>query len=112
MTLLSGDDFTVLPFIACGGKGTISVSSNVVPRMMGDLVRAARRGDFATALGLQVKLNTLHRLLFVEPNPIPVKAALHLMRKFGPDVRLPLLPLTEPHVPALREELARLGLLG
>jgi 4-hydroxy-tetrahydrodipicolinate synthase len=112
LTLLSGDDFTVLPFVACGGEGVISVSSNVAPRLMADLVEAARRGEREKAAELQVRLNPLHRLLFIEPNPIPVKWALHLLGLFGPDIRLPLVPLGEPHRTALGAELRRLGLLS
>jgi 4-hydroxy-tetrahydrodipicolinate synthase len=111
LTLLSGDDFTVLPFIACGGKGVISVSSNVAPRLMADLVEAARTGDVAKARGLQVRLNPLHRLLFCESNPIPVKWALHLMGLFGPELRLPLVPMTEANAHKLQAELSHLGLL-
>jgi 4-hydroxy-tetrahydrodipicolinate synthase len=111
ITLLSGDDFTVLPFIACGGKGVISVSANVAPRLMAELVAAARAGSLAQARELQVRMNTLHRLLFVESNPIPVKWALHLMGVFGPELRLPLTPLSEPNAAKLREELERLSLL-
>lgn len=111
LTLLSGDDFTVLPMIACGGKGVISVSSNVAPRMMADLVDSARRGDLSTARELQVRLNGLHHLLFVESNPIPVKWALHLLGLFGPEVRLPLVPMTEPNAKKLEAELRKLGLL-
>ncbi|MCY1047075.1 4-hydroxy-tetrahydrodipicolinate synthase [Corallococcus sp. bb12-1] len=111
LTLLSGDDFTVLPFIACGGQGVISVSSNVAPRMMADLVAAARGGDIAKARGLQVRMNALHRLLFVESNPIPVKWALHLMGLFGPEVRLPLVPMGEANAAKLKDALAHLGLL-
>ncbi|HEX8705565.1 MAG TPA: 4-hydroxy-tetrahydrodipicolinate synthase [Myxococcaceae bacterium] len=110
ITLLSGDDFTVLPFIACGGKGVISVSSNVAPRMMADLVEAALAGELAKARELQVKMNALHRLLFVESNPIPVKWAMHLLGLFGPEIRLPLTPMTEPNAAKLREELERLNL--
>ncbi|WP_342375917.1 4-hydroxy-tetrahydrodipicolinate synthase [Myxococcus stipitatus] len=111
LTLLSGDDFTVLPFIACGGKGVISVSSNLAPRMMADLVALARAGDIAKARELQVKMNNLHRLLFIESSPIPVKWGLHLLGLFGPEVRLPLVPMTEPHAAKLGEELRHLGLL-
>jgi 4-hydroxy-tetrahydrodipicolinate synthase len=111
LTLLSGDDFTVLPFIACGGKGVISVSSNVAPRLMADLVAAARGGDIAKARELQVRLNPLHRLLFCESNPIPVKWALHLMGLFGPELRLPLVPMTEANAHKLQAELSSLGLL-
>ncbi|MFB1480008.1 4-hydroxy-tetrahydrodipicolinate synthase [Corallococcus sp. RDP092CA] len=111
LTLLSGDDFTVLPFIACGGKGVISVSSNVAPRMMADLVAAARRHDIAKARDLQVRMNALHRLLFVESNPIPVKWALHLLGMFGPELRLPLVPMGEANAAKLKAELSGLGLL-
>jgi 4-hydroxy-tetrahydrodipicolinate synthase len=111
LTLLSGDDFTVLPFIACGGKGVISVSSNVAPRMMADLVAAARGGDLKRALELQVRMNNLHRLLFVESSPIPVKWALHVLGLFGPEVRLPLVPMTEPNAKKLEAELRHLGLV-
>ncbi len=112
LTLLSGDDFTVLPFIACGGKGVISVSSNVAPRMMVDLVSSALSGDSSRALELQVRLNTLHRLLFVEPNPVPVKWALHKMGLFGPELRLPLVPMGAANAALLEAELLRLGLLA
>ncbi|WP_338864026.1 4-hydroxy-tetrahydrodipicolinate synthase [Myxococcus stipitatus] len=112
LTLLSGDDFTVLPFIACGGKGVISVSSNLAPRMMADLVALARAGDIAKARELQVKMNNLHRLLFIESSPTPVKWGLHLLGLFGPEVRLPLVPMTEPNAAKLAEELRHLGLLN
>ncbi len=111
LTLLSGDDFTVLPFIACGGKGVISVSSNVAPRMMADLVAAARAGELAKARELQVRMNELHRLLFVESNPIPVKWALHKLGLFGPELRLPLVPMSEPNAKKLEAELRKLGLV-
>jgi 4-hydroxy-tetrahydrodipicolinate synthase len=111
LTLLSGDDFTVLPFIACGGKGVISVSSNVAPRMMADLVAAARAGQLAKARDLQVRMNELHKLLFIESSPIPVKWALHKLGLFGPELRLPLVPMTEPNAKKLEAELRKLGLL-
>jgi 4-hydroxy-tetrahydrodipicolinate synthase len=111
LTLLSGDDFTVLPFIACGGKGVISVSGNVAPRMMSDLVKAARAADLPRALELQTRLNRLHRLLFVESNPIPVKCALSLMKRYSPELRLPLTPMTEANAAQLKDELVKLGLL-
>src|SRR5258707_10486716 len=111
LTLLSGDDFTIVPFIACGGKGVISVSANVAPRMISDMTKAARSGPMARAAELQVKTNGLHRLLFVESNPIPVKWALHLMGKFGPEIRLPLVPMSESNASKLKDELRKLGLL-
>jgi 4-hydroxy-tetrahydrodipicolinate synthase len=111
LTLLTGDDFTVLPFIACGGKGVISVSSNVAPRLMADLVASARASDLPRARELQVRMNALHRLLFVESNPIPVKWALHKMKLFGPEVRLPLVQMSEANAALLEAELGKLGLM-
>ena len=112
LSLLSGDDFTVLPFIACGGRGVISVSSNVAPRMMADLVAAARGGNVKRALELQVQMNALHRLLFLESNPIPVKWALHLMGKFSPELRLPLTSMSEANAAKLEGELKKLKLIS
>ncbi len=112
LTLLSGDDFIVAPFCFSGGRGVVSVSSNVVPKMMADLVSAAIAGDHATALQLQLKLQPLHRVLFCESNPIPVKMALHLMGKFTSEIRPPLFAMSEPNVAKLRAELVALGLMS
>lgn len=109
-SLLSGDDFTVLPFIACGGRGVISVSANVAPRHMADLVHGALEGRIDRAAALQVEMNALHRALFLESNPIPVKAALHLLGRFADEVRQPLLPASAPVREKLREALRGLGL--
>lgn len=111
MTLLSGDDFTVLPFIACGGRGVISVSANVAPRLMADLVAAALSADLKRALALQLELQPLHRLLFCESNPIPVKMALHQLGQFTQEIRAPLTVMTEGNAAQLKAELARLKLL-
>lgn len=111
LTLLSGDDFVVAPFIFSGGRGVVSVSANVVPREMADLCSAALGGEIPKARALQLKLQPLHRLLFVEPNPTPVKMALHLMGKFGQEIRSPLLPMTEANTAKLKAELERLGVL-
>lgn len=111
LTLLSGDDFVVAPFIFSGGKGVVSVSSNVAPRKMADLCAAALANDVETARRIQLELQPLHRLLFVESNPIPVKWALHLMGKFGPEIRPPLLPMTEGNAEKLKAELKKLGLV-
>ena len=111
LTLLSGDDFVVAPFCFSGGRGVISVSSNVVPRLMADLVEAALKGDHAKALALQLKLQPLHRALFCESNPIPVKMALHLMGRFGTEIRAPLTVMTEGNAAKLKEELQRLKLI-
>ncbi len=111
LSLISGDDFTVLPFIASGGTGVISVSANVAPRMMSDLVKSARTGQWPRAREIQVKMNTLHKLLFIESSPIPVKWALHLMNRFGPEIRLPLVPASEATAAKLKDELKRLALI-
>jgi len=111
ISLLSGDDFTIAPFIALGGRGVISVSGNLAPRMVSDLVKAALAGDVRTAAELQVRLNPLHRSLFLESSPIPVKAGLHLMGKFSSEIRLPLTPMTEGPLGVLRQSMQDLGLL-
>lgn len=109
-SLLSGDDFTVLPFIACGGRGVISVSANVAPRHMAELVHSALEGRIERAAALQVEMNALHRALFLESNPIPVKAALHLLGRYADEVRLPLVPASPSVREKLGEALKGLGL--
>lgn len=112
ITLLSGDDFVVAPFIFSGGKGVISVSSNVAPRKMADLCAAALKGDIEGARRHQLELQPLHRLLFIESNPIPVKMALHQMGLFGTEIRPPLTQMTDGNAAKLKEELGKLGLLS
>jgi 4-hydroxy-tetrahydrodipicolinate synthase len=112
ITLISGDDFTVLPFIACGGKGVISVSANAAPRMMADLVAASLQGQWDRAQKLQTQLNRLHQLLFAESNPIPLKSALTRLKLCGPELRLPLTPASPELAQKLDAELRRLGLLS
>ncbi len=107
---LSGDDFTVLPYIACGGHGVISVVGNIAPRAMKELVVAARKGDLAAALEKQVAMAELNRMMFVETNPGPVKAAVALMGKAGPEIRLPLAPVGDASLAKVREAMVRFGL--
>ncbi|HEX7623715.1 MAG TPA: 4-hydroxy-tetrahydrodipicolinate synthase [Anaeromyxobacteraceae bacterium] len=109
---LSGDDFTVLPYIACGGHGVISVVTNIAPRAMKDLVSAALRGDYARALERQVALAELNRAMFIETNPGPVKAAVALMGRAGPDLRLPLAPVSDANLAKIREAMVRFGLVA
>lgn len=111
LQLLSGDDFTIAPFIAVGGKGVISVSANVAPRLVADLCDAALKGDRLKSKDLQLRLNPLHRALFLESNPIPVKAALAMMGRFPEELRLPLTPMSEGPKGKLREALHGLGLV-
>jgi len=91
LTILSGDDSLTLPFIALGAQGVISVASNVVPRPVARMVRAALAGDLVTARAVHAKLYPLFKALFIEPNPVPVKAAMaHAGILSSPEVRLPL----------------------
>jgi 4-hydroxy-tetrahydrodipicolinate synthase len=112
MSFLSGDDFTAAPFLLCGGHGLISVVANVVPRAMKALVTAARRGDAAAAVEQQVRLAELNRAMFVETNPAPVKAALGLLARCSPELRLPLAPLAEASLAKVREAMVRYGVLS
>lgn len=112
LAYLSGDDFTVLPYIACGGQGVISVVANIAPRAMKELVVACRRGDFATGLKLQVAMAELNRMMFVETNPGPVKAGVALLGKAGPELRLPLAPVSEASLKKVRDAMIRFGLLS
>lgn len=111
LTLLSGDDFVVAPFIFSGGKGVVSVSSNVAPKKMAELCAAALAGEIVKARTIQLELQPLHRALFCESNPIPVKMALHQMGMFGTEIRPPLLPMTDENAVKLKGELTKLGLL-
>ena len=88
--LLSGEDMTALGYMAHGGHGCISVTSNVAPRLCAEFQAACLRGDFATALQYQDRLTALHRALFLEPNPAGPKYALHVLERMLPEVRLPL----------------------
>ena len=107
---LSGDDFTVLPYIACGGHGVISVVGNIAPRAMKELVVAARKPDLAKALEKQVAMAELNRTMFVETNPGPVKAAVALLGKATAEIRLPLAQPSEASVAKVREAMVRFGL--
>jgi 4-hydroxy-tetrahydrodipicolinate synthase len=111
LSYLSGDDFTVLPYIACGGHGVISVVANVAPRAMKELVTAALRGDHARALDKQVALADLNRTMFIETNPGPVKAAVALLGRAGPELRLPLAPVSDANLAKVREAMVRFGLV-
>jgi 4-hydroxy-tetrahydrodipicolinate synthase len=107
---LSGDDFTVLPYIACGGHGVISVITNIAPRPMKDLVEAARKGDLGRALDLQVRMAELNRMMFIETNPGPVKAAVALLGRCAPEIRLPLVMPAEASTAKIRDAMVKFGL--
>jgi 4-hydroxy-tetrahydrodipicolinate synthase len=107
---LSGEDITALGFMAHGGHGCISVTSNVAPRLCAEFQAACLRGDFGAALKLQDKLAPLHINLFVETSPAPVKYALSLLGKCANTLRLPLVPATEKAQGVVREAMVHAGL--
>lgn len=107
----SGDDFTFLELAGLGGKGVISVLSNIIPKETVSMLARVRSGDKTSLVELQ-KYKELTRLLFVEANPIPVKAALHYMGIFETDeLRLPLVALEDKYKRELEQELRRLEIL-
>ncbi len=103
--VLSGDDFITLPLIASGGNGVISVIANTLPRQFSDMVRAALRHDLITAQSLNFKFLKLYRLLFCEGNPAGIKAAMELQGLCSREVRLPLVPMTDAGIAALKDEI-------
>jgi len=112
LTVLSGDDSMTLPLLAIGGRGVVSVVGNLVPADMKALCDAFEAGDLATARAWHRKLFGLCRdLLGLASNPIPIKAALAMLRRDTGEVRLPLVPLEPPLAARLREVLAAYGLL-
>ncbi len=92
-SIYSGDDPTAVALMLCGGHGNVSVTANVAPRLMHQLCEAAIRGDARAAMDIQNRLLPLHKQLFVEANPIPVKWAMTRMGLCGPALRLPMTPL-------------------
>ena len=109
---LSGEDITALGFMAHGGHGCISVTSNVAPRLCAEFQAACLKGDFAAALKLQDKLAPLHINLFVETSPAPIKYALSLIGKCANTVRLPMVPASEKAQAAVREAMVHAGLIN
>ncbi len=111
LDLFSGDDATGCEFLLLGGKGVISVTANVAPAAMHALYLAAKSGDRAQAEAIDLPLRALHRDLFVEANPIPVKWALQTMGLIPPGIRLPLTPLSERYHATVRDALRQAGVL-
>jgi 4-hydroxy-tetrahydrodipicolinate synthase len=109
---LSGEDITALGFMAHGGHGCISVTSNVVPRLCAEFQAACLKGDYAAALKLQDKLAPLHMDLFIETSPAPVKYALSLLGKCANTLRLPLVPASERAQTAVRQAMVHAGLIN
>jgi 4-hydroxy-tetrahydrodipicolinate synthase len=109
--IYSGDDPTAVALMLCGGHGNISVTANVAPRLMHELCMAAIAGDVERAMEIQFKLMPLHKNLFVEANPIPVKWAMARLNKCGPTLRLPMTPLVSANEAVVEEALRAVGLL-
>lgn len=107
----SGDDSLTLPILAAGGVGVISVLSNLLPQKSADSVSAALRGDWSSARRLHYELFPVMRALFLETNPIPIKAALSMLGLCRDELRLPLVPMSEGPREKLRAALAAAGLL-
>ncbi len=109
--VISGDDFTVLPLLAVGGVGVISVTANIVPGDMKGMIQAFRNGDMETARKLHYKMWPINEAMFMETNPLPVKAALALQGRIGWDVRLPLTPVSNASREKLKKIMETYGLL-
>ncbi len=109
---LSGEDITALGFMAHGGHGCISVTSNVAPRLCAEFQAACLKGDFAAALKLQDKLTPLHINLFVETSPAPIKYAMSLIGKCANTVRLPMVPASEKAQTAVCQAMVHAGLIN
>ena len=107
----SGDDPTAVALMLCGGQGNISVTANVAPRLMHELCVAAIAGDRNTAMQIQNRLLPLHRDLFVEANPIPVKWAMERLGLCGGTMRLPMTPLSGANHAVVEAALKASGLL-
>jgi 4-hydroxy-tetrahydrodipicolinate synthase len=109
---LSGEDATALGFMAHGGHGCISVTSNVAPRLCAQFQSACLKGDYSAALELQDKLLPLHSALFVETNPAPAKYALSLLGRCAQTVRLPLVLLSDKSKAIVRDAMVHAGLIN
>lgn len=109
LELYSGDDATAMEFMVAGGDGVISVTANVAPHMMRGMCDAARRGEPLKARTLNDRLMALHKALFLEPNPIPVKWAVMSMGLISAGIRLPLTTLNAQHHEPLRQAMIRAG---
>jgi 4-hydroxy-tetrahydrodipicolinate synthase len=111
-SVYSGDDPTAVALMLCGGHGNVSVTANIAPRLMHDLCVAAVAGDARRAMEIQRRLMPVHKHLFVEANPIPLKWAMARMGLCGPAMRLPMTPLSAPNEPVVEAALRASGLLS
>lgn len=109
--VISGDDFLTLPLMVCGAKGVISVSANIIPGAIKQMVQAALENRWEDARKTHLKLLDLNRSMFIEANPVPVKTSASLMGLCGPDVRLPLVGMQESNLATLKKVLTKHGLI-
>jgi 4-hydroxy-tetrahydrodipicolinate synthase len=109
--VLSGDDSLTLPFMAVGAQGVISVAANVIPRQVAQMVRAFAAGQAQAALKLHQKYYGLFKDLFLETNPVPVKAALAMLGQVREEYRLPLVPMSARNRETLRATMRACGIL-
>lgn len=109
--ILSGDDSLTLPFMACGAVGVISVAANLIPFEVGQMVGAFSEGRADDARALHERFYPLFKDLFIEPNPVPIKAALSWIGSIAPEVRLPLCEMAAANADRLRNTLVGLGIL-
>ncbi|QHE85279.1 4-hydroxy-tetrahydrodipicolinate synthase [Hydrogenophaga sp. BPS33] len=111
-SVYSGDDPTAVALMLCGGQGNVSVTANIAPRLMSELCAAAIAGDVKRAMAIQYQLMPVHKNLFVEANPIPLKWAMSRMGLCNEAMRLPMTPMTRSLVPAVEAALRASGLLS
>ena len=111
ITILSGDDSLTLPIGSVGGRGVISVLANILPAEIRKLTDALLAGRMPEATAQHLKCLPLFKGIFVETNPIPIKALMHMAGMIGPEIRLPMVPLADEHKPALAAMLAKFGLV-
>ncbi|HEY5673659.1 MAG TPA: 4-hydroxy-tetrahydrodipicolinate synthase [Malonomonas sp.] len=109
--VLSGDDFLTLPLMACGAKGVISVTANIMPKQVKAMVTAILQGRWDDARKLHLQLLDAHQAMFIESNPVPVKTSAALMGKCRADVRLPLVPMQTATLEKLKSVLQKHGLI-
>ena len=109
--IYSGDDGTAIALMLLGGRGNVSVTANIAPRLMAQLCHAAVEGDVKTARDIHFRLATLNKLLFAEPNPVPVKWARQRLGLCGGTLRLPMVPMTDALMPGLEAAMREAGLL-
>ena len=109
--VLSGDDFLTLPLMACGAKGVISVTANVMPKQVKSMVEAIQQGRWDDARQQHLSLLDAHQAMFIESNPVPVKTTAALMGKCRAEVRLPLVPMQTANLEKLQTVLRKHGLI-